>query len=155
MSPEVAAWAQKDAAIHNAIDWRKAIEEARSETAKEKKEAEEAAAKANNQAPAPPEPPKINEAPEPPKPKPEPVKAQAKEPETAKKAASPPPAAAATTTVAVGSDGDSTDVVLSDEEKGSIWRKALGRQTWFFLHTLAAKYPDYPSDVDQVHSLPA
>lgn len=38
---------------------------------------------------------------------------------------------------------------LSEEEKGAKWRAELGRSTWFFLHTLAAKYPDSPSETDQ------
>ena len=35
-----------------------------------------------------------------------------------------------------------------DIDKGAAWRETLGKQTWFFLHTLAAKYPDKPSEVD-------
>jgi len=34
------------------------------------------------------------------------------------------------------------------DDKGAAWRAELGAHTWFFLHTLAAKYPDMPSDVD-------
>lgn len=34
------------------------------------------------------------------------------------------------------------------DDKGAAWRQTLGRHTWFFLHTVAAKYPDYPSEVD-------
>jgi thioredoxin-like negative regulator of GroEL len=37
----------------------------------------------------------------------------------------------------------------ADIDKGAAWRASLGRQTWFFLHTLAAKYPEYPSEIDQ------
>jgi len=36
-----------------------------------------------------------------------------------------------------------------DVDKGAAWRATLGRQTWFFLHTLAAKYPEHPSEVDK------
>jgi FAD-linked sulfhydryl oxidase len=34
-------------------------------------------------------------------------------------------------------------------DKGAAWRATLGRQTWFFLHTVAAKYPEKPSEVDK------
>jgi len=30
------------------------------------------------------------------------------------------------------------------------WRELLGRRTWFFLHTLAAKYPEEPTKADEV-----
>jgi len=33
--------------------------------------------------------------------------------------------------------------------KGGSWREIVGRRTWFFLHSLAAKYPDNPSDNDK------
>ena len=36
-----------------------------------------------------------------------------------------------------------------DPEAGLAWRQHLGRQTWFFLHTLAAKYPEYPTEADE------
>jgi hypothetical protein len=144
MAPEVAAWAAKDAALHRAVDWRKAIEEARSDDAKAKKAAKEAAKEAGGKAgdkeaeptkaAAPPEPPKA--VPEPPKAVPEPAKAV--------------PVAAAVAVAASGEVAVSAGGVLSDADKGAAWRATLGRQTWFFLHTLAAKYPDFPSDVDQV-----
>ena len=33
---------------------------------------------------------------------------------------------------------------------GTAWREALGRNTWFYLHTFAAKYPDAPTEADKV-----
>jgi hypothetical protein len=42
MAPAVAAWAAENAANHRAVDWRKAIEEARSDDAKAEKAAKEA-----------------------------------------------------------------------------------------------------------------
>eukprot|EP00948_MAST-09A_sp_MAST-9A-sp1_P001915 g1915.t1 len=33
--------------------------------------------------------------------------------------------------------------------KGGGWRELLGRHTWFFLHSIAAKYPDNPTDYDK------
>jgi len=32
---------------------------------------------------------------------------------------------------------------------GGGWREILGSRTWFFLHSVAAKYPDHPSDNDK------
>ena len=32
---------------------------------------------------------------------------------------------------------------------GGGWREIVGRRTWFFLHSVAAKYPDNPSDNDK------
>jgi hypothetical protein len=29
------------------------------------------------------------------------------------------------------------------------WRERLGQHTWFFLHTVAAKYPEHPTEADQ------
>lgn len=46
--------------------------------------------------------------------------------------------------VAVGAEG----AVEESDDKGAAWRKKLGQYTWFYLHTVAAKYPEYPSDVD-------
>jgi len=40
-------------------------------------------------------------------------------------------------------------VVAEAEDKGSAWRIKIGQYTWFYLHTVAAKYPEYPSEVDQ------
>jgi len=37
---------------------------------------------------------------------------------------------------------------LPDNSTGT-WRELLGRRTWFFLHTLAAKYPEDPTEADQ------
>jgi len=34
-------------------------------------------------------------------------------------------------------------------ESAGTWREVLGRRTWFFLHTLAAKYPEEPSEADE------
>jgi hypothetical protein len=128
MAPEVAAWAAKDAALHRAVDWRKAIEDARSDDAKAKKAAKEGDKEAKpTKAVPPPEPTKV--VPEPPK---------------------AVPVAAAVAVAALGEVAVSAGGVLSDAAKGAAWRATLGRQTWFFLHTLAAKYPDFPSDVDQV-----
>merc|ERR1712166_231276 len=33
--------------------------------------------------------------------------------------------------------------------KGGSWREIVGRRTWFFLHSVAAKYPDNPSENDK------
>eukprot|EP00930_Biecheleria_cincta_P056572 TRINITY_DN42658_c0_g1_i1.p1 TRINITY_DN42658_c0_g1~~TRINITY_DN42658_c0_g1_i1.p1 ORF type:complete len:637 (-),score=120.24 TRINITY_DN42658_c0_g1_i1:61-1971(-) len=33
--------------------------------------------------------------------------------------------------------------------KSGTWRELLGQRTWFFLHTLAAKYPEEPTEADQ------
>merc|ERR1712054_163926 len=33
--------------------------------------------------------------------------------------------------------------------QGGSWRELLGRHSWFLLHFLAAKYPEYPKPEDQ------
>eukprot|EP00618_Florenciella_parvula_P036072 CAMPEP_0119474524 /NCGR_PEP_ID=MMETSP1344-20130328/5743_1 /TAXON_ID=236787 /ORGANISM="Florenciella parvula, Strain CCMP2471" /LENGTH=583 /DNA_ID=CAMNT_0007507845 /DNA_START=43 /DNA_END=1794 /DNA_ORIENTATION=- len=43
---------------------------------------------------------------------------------------------------------DAEGAVEETDDKGAAWRKKLGQYTWFYLHTVAAKYPEYPSDVD-------
>lgn len=45
-------------------------------------------------------------------------------------------------------EGDKEEEALLDNSTGS-WRELLGRRTWFFLHTLAAKYPEEPTLADQ------
>lgn len=35
------------------------------------------------------------------------------------------------------------------KSKGAKWRATLGRQAWFVLHTIAAKYPKFPSNTDK------
>jgi len=85
-------------------------------------------------------------------PKPE-AKAEAKA--APKPAAAAPKAAAAKAQVVASGEVQvavaeaSLEPTQEDIDKGAMWRAKLGRQTWFFLHTLAAKYPDYPSEVDQ------
>lgn len=37
---------------------------------------------------------------------------------------------------------------LLQENNTGTWREVLGRRTWFLLHTLAARYPDEPSEAD-------
>jgi nucleoid DNA-binding protein len=183
MAPAVAAWAAENAANHRAVDWRKAIEEARSDDAK----AEKAAKEADGKPQAAAEPPKA--APEPPKEVTEAAteavteertevmskamteamteamtKAMTKAITESMTEAMTEAATEAVTeamteaitkaaTVDVAAFGEvavSTGGVLSDATKGAAWQATPGRQTWFFLHTLAAKYPDFPSGVDQV-----
>ena len=33
------------------------------------------------------------------------------------------------------------------------WQKAIGTHTWFFIHSVAAKYPEHPSAEDQRHMI--
>eukprot|EP00501_MAST-03F_sp_TOSAG23-6_P000800 GSMAST32.ASY1.ANO1.830.1 assembled CDS len=33
--------------------------------------------------------------------------------------------------------------------KGGTWRELLGRHSWFLIHSIAAKYPKYPSESDK------
>lgn len=40
------------------------------------------------------------------------------------------------------------EVSMFSNSTGS-WRELLGRRTWFFLHTLAAKYPESPTEADK------
>jgi FAD-linked sulfhydryl oxidase len=56
-----------------------------------------------------------------------------------------PVAPAPVVEVAVNADGSA----LTAEQKSAAWRAKLGSMTWFFLHTMAAKYPELPSEVDQ------
>lgn len=44
--------------------------------------------------------------------------------------------------------GAQKEELLPDDKSGS-WKELLGRRTWFFLHTLAAKYPEEPSAADE------
>jgi len=37
---------------------------------------------------------------------------------------------------------------IPDNSTGS-WRELLGRRTWFYLHTVAAKFPEVPTDADR------
>jgi len=41
------------------------------------------------------------------------------------------------------------DPLESANASAGTWRELLGQRTWFFLHTLAAKYPENPSEADQ------
>merc|ERR1719387_3025272 len=51
---------------------------------------------------------------------------------------------------AVGGGSGSTNATGGDGLNNTgTWRELLGRRTWFFLHTLAAKYPEEPSEADK------
>lgn len=44
--------------------------------------------------------------------------------------------------------GEMADALPTFNNTGS-WREIIGRRTWFFLHTYAAKFPDEPTEADK------
>jgi hypothetical protein len=61
-------------------------------------------------------------------------------------------------TIAIGSLTGSKEVAPPPKEEhhlanyggtGGSWREILGRHAWFVLHSMAAKYPEYPGEADK------
>ena len=44
---------------------------------------------------------------------------------------------------------ESTHRLATYGGKGGSWREIVGRHSWFFFHSIAAKYPDHPSQEDK------